>query len=194
MLLARHCCLSGTSIWIRLQCHTFVCPHIASLDSASANPHHRDDHRWEWKPHLTYEIVKYYSIFLFFHVVHFCKRPSQSIFSLASNSSSLVLLCKIWGVSKSLKSFMSAPRIRKDQHQFVENSGSSKWDHYMMRSMQYQMLMLNMCPFGGNGRIMLVHKTKIVTFPIYGYVAHIMCAISSSNTADLRTIKIYGNL
>ena len=122
---------------------------------------------------------------IFWDAVQFCKRPSRSIFSLASNSSSLVLLCKIWGVSKSLKSFMSAPRIRKDQHQFVENSGSSKWDHYMMRSMQYKMLMLNMCPFGGNGRIMLVHKTKIVTFPIYGYVAHIMCAISSSNTADL---------
>ena len=83
---------------------------------------------------MTNEIVKYYSIFLFFHVVHFCKRPSQSIFSLASNSSSLVLLCKIWGVSKSLKSFMSAPRIRKDQHQLVENSGSSKLNNHILTS------------------------------------------------------------
>ena len=75
--------------------------------------------------------------FLIFYVVQFCKRPSQSIFSLASNSSSLVLLCKIWGVSKSLKSFMSAPRIGKDQQQFLENIGSSKLDNYILRSIPF---------------------------------------------------------
>ena len=76
------------------------------------------------------------SLFNFFFV-QFCKRPSQSIFSLASNSSSLVLLCKIWGVSKSLKSFMSAPRIGKDQQQFLENIGSSKLDNYILRSIPF---------------------------------------------------------